>query len=42
MVRSRLTYSCQTWNINQEQMNRVNSTYVEKDDKRWLQTKSGN
>ena len=28
MVRSRLTYSCQTWNINQEQMNRVNSTYV--------------
>ena len=28
MVRSRLTYSCKTWNINQEQMNRVNSTYV--------------
>ena len=28
MVRSRLTNSCQAWNINQEQMNRVNSTYV--------------
>ena len=45
MVRSRLTYSCQTWNINQEQMNRViilHSEHVEKDDKRWLQTKSGN
>ena len=28
MVRGRLTHACQTWNINQEQMNRVNSTYV--------------
>ena len=28
MVRSRLTYSCQTWNINQQQQKRVQSTYV--------------
>ena len=46
MVRSRLTYSCQTWNINQEQMNRVNSTYVNMLRKmirdRSLQTKNGN
>lgn len=28
IVRSRLTYSCQTWNLNQVQMNRINSCYV--------------
>ena len=28
MIRSRLTYSCQTWNVNAVQMNRINSTYV--------------
>ena len=28
MVRNRLTYSCQTWNVNQIQMNRINSTYM--------------
>ena len=28
MIRSRLTYSCQTWNINQQQMNRINTAYI--------------
>ena len=28
MVRSRLTYSCQTWNINQQQQQRIRSTYI--------------
>ena len=28
MVRGRLIYSCQTWNVNQIQMNRINSTYM--------------
>ena len=28
MVRSRLTYSCQTWNINLHQQQRIQSTYV--------------
>ena len=28
IVRSRLTYSCQTWNVNQAEMNRINSVYV--------------
>jgi len=28
MVRTRLTYSCQTWNTDQHQMNRVNSSYM--------------
>ena len=27
MVRSRLTYSCQTWNLNQQQQKRVRSCY---------------
>ena len=27
MVRSRLTYSCQTWNVTARQMERINSTY---------------
>ena len=29
IVRSRLTYSCQTWNFNQTQMARINSTYLQ-------------
>jgi len=29
LVRSRLTYSCQTWNLNQVQMQRINSTYIQ-------------
>ena len=29
MVRSRLTYSCQTWNLNQTQLDKMNSTYVQ-------------
>ena len=28
IVRSRLTYSCQTWNLTKRQMDRINSTYV--------------
>ena len=28
MVRSRLTYSCQTWNVSTTEMNRINSVYV--------------
>ena len=28
MVRSRLTYSCQTWNINTHQQQRIQSTYI--------------
>ena len=28
MVRGRLTYSCQTWNVNQIQINHINSTYM--------------
>ena len=28
MIRSRLTYSCQTWNINQQQMNRIDTAYM--------------
>ena len=28
MVRSRLTYSCQTWNINKNQQERIRSTYT--------------
>ena len=28
LVRSRLTYSCQTWNLTQSQMQRINSTYI--------------
>ena len=28
MVRSRLTYSCQTWNINQQQQQQIRSTYI--------------
>ena len=28
IVRSRLTYSCQTWNLTQKQMGRINSAYV--------------
>ena len=28
IVRSRLTDSCPTWNVNQTQMNRINSAYV--------------
>ena len=28
LVRSRLTYSCQTWNANQTQMNKINSIYI--------------
>ena len=28
MVRSRLTYSCQTWNINKQQQQRVQSAYI--------------
>ena len=28
LVRSRLTYSCQTWNVSQAQMKRLNSVYV--------------
>ena len=27
MVRSRLTYSCQTWNVTASQMERINSSY---------------
>ena len=29
IVRSRLTYSCQTWTLTQAQMNKINSTYVQ-------------
>ena len=29
MVRSRLTYSCQTWNLNLTQLDQMNSTYVQ-------------
>ena len=29
IVRSRLTYSCQTWNVTAAQMSRINSTYVQ-------------
>ena len=29
IVRSRLTYSCQTWTLNQAQMNKINSTYIQ-------------
>ena len=28
LVRSRLTYSCQTWNLTEVQMQKINSTYV--------------
>ena len=28
MVRSRLTYSCQTWNLSKRQMDRINSAYI--------------
>ena len=28
VVRSRLTYSCQTWNITARQRNRINSSYT--------------
>ena len=28
MVRSRLTYSCQTWNVNQQQQQQIRSAYV--------------
>ena len=28
IVRSRLTYSCQTWNLTQKQMGKINSSYV--------------
>ena len=28
IVRSRLTYSCQTWNVTQAQMSKINSAYV--------------
>ncbi len=28
LVRSRLTYGCQTWNCNMNQMNKLNSTYM--------------
>ena len=29
IVRSRLTYSCQTWNLTATQMNKINSTYIQ-------------
>ena len=29
IVRSRLTYSCQTWNLTVTQMNKINSTYIQ-------------
>lgn len=29
IVRSRLTYSCQTWTLTQAQMNKINSTYIQ-------------
>lgn len=29
IVRSRLTYSCQMWNLTQVQMNKINSTYIQ-------------
>ena len=29
IVRSRLTYSCQTWTLTQPQMNKINSTYIQ-------------
>ena len=28
IVRSRLTYSCHTWNLNDAQMNKINSSYI--------------